>query len=51
MSHQVSPYVHDPASTKPGERTRDYDRWNRDGAMARIDVNEIMEQWRARKAM
>jgi N-acetyl sugar amidotransferase len=51
MSHQVSPYVHDPASTKPGERTRDYDRWNRDGAMARIDVNDIMEQWRARKAM
>lgn len=51
MSHQVSPYVHDPASTLPGERTKDYDSWNRDGAMARVDVNDIVERWRARKAL
>lgn len=50
MSHQVSPYSHDPAATQPGERLHDHDRWSRDGTMARIDVNEILANWRARKA-
>jgi hypothetical protein len=49
MSHQVSPYVHDPASTQPGARTADFERWNRDGAMVRIDADELLARWRARK--
>jgi hypothetical protein len=50
MGHQVSPYVHDPAATKPGERVPDFDRWSRDGRMARVDADEILERWRARMA-
>lgn len=50
MSHQVSPYVHDPAQTRPGQRMADHDRWSRDGAMARVDANDILARWRARKA-
>ncbi len=50
MSHQVSPYVHDPASVKPGEKTADFDRWNRTGAMARIDAESLLERWRQRQA-
>jgi N-acetyl sugar amidotransferase len=49
MSHQVSPYVHDPVATLPGARTADYDVWNRDGAMARVDAAELLARWRARK--
>lgn len=50
MSHQVSPYVHDPSKTLPGARTADYEQWNTDGAMVRIDADEIMARWRSRKA-
>jgi N-acetyl sugar amidotransferase len=50
MSHQVSPYVHDPATTLPGARTDDFDQWSRDGAMVRIDADEILARWRSRKA-
>jgi len=51
MSHQVSPYVHDPAITQEGSRMPDFDRWSRDGHMARIDADEILARWRARKGM
>lgn len=51
MSHQVSPYVHDPAKTVAGERTADFARWNTDGTMARIDADEILARWRSRKAV
>ena len=37
MSHQVSPNVHKPENTLPGNKTDDYDEWNRKGAM---DKNE-----------
>ena len=47
--HQVSPYVHDPATTEPGQRTHDFDQWSRDGAMARVDADELLARWRARK--
>jgi N-acetyl sugar amidotransferase len=50
MSHQVSPYVHDPATTLPGERLHDHDRWNRDGVMGSADAHELLARWRARKA-
>jgi N-acetyl sugar amidotransferase len=49
MSHQVSPYVHDPAKTLPGARTDDFDSWSRDGAMTRVDADELLTRWRARK--
>ena len=46
MSHQVSPYVHDPASTEPGQRTHDFDQWIRHGAMSREASQEILKRWR-----
>ena len=51
MSHKVTPYVHDPAETKPGEKTPDFDRWNRDGAIAREDAAEMISRWRAREGV
>lgn len=48
MSHQVTPYQHDPTLTRPGERMPDQDRWVRDGAIARIDADELIARWRAR---
>lgn len=50
IGHQVSPYVHDPSTTLPGARTADFDRWSRDGAMARVDADELLARWRARKS-
>lgn len=49
MSHQVSPYVHDPEKTLAGERNHDFDTWSREGAMARVDAEELLVRWRARK--
>ena len=49
VGHQVSPYVHQPDATKPGALMADFDRWSRDGAMARIDAEELLARWRARK--
>jgi N-acetyl sugar amidotransferase len=50
MSHQVSPYVHDPARTTTGPKLADFDKWSREGSMARVDAEEVMARWRARKA-
>jgi hypothetical protein len=50
VGHQVSPYVHDASATLPGARTADFDRWSRDGAMARVDADELLARWRARKS-
>lgn len=50
VGHQVSPYVHDPSATLPGARTADFDHWSRDGAMARVDADELLARWRARKS-
>ncbi len=50
MSHQVSPYVHDPALTLSGDRPADFDRWSRDGVMVRIDAETILAKWRERRA-
>jgi N-acetyl sugar amidotransferase len=49
MAHQVSPYRHDAAAVRLGARTSDFDRWSRDGTMARVDAEEILVRWRARK--
>ena len=51
MGHQVSPYVHDPAKTEPGQRTHDFDQWSRDGTMARVDASDLLARWRDRKAV
>lgn len=45
MSHQVSPYVHDPKSTQPGEKLSDFDRWSRDGAMPRTEAEQQIGRW------
>jgi N-acetyl sugar amidotransferase len=50
IGHQVSPYVHDPSATLPGTRTSDFDRWSRDGVMVRVDADELLARWRARKS-
>lgn len=46
MSHQVSPYVHDPDSTEPGAPTHDFDQWLRQGGMSREASHEILKRWR-----
>lgn len=48
MSHQVSPYVHDPSKTLTSEKIHDFDRWSRDGAMRREDAEEQIIRWRGR---
>lgn len=48
MSHQVSPYVHDPLKTRTSAKTHDFDRWSRDGAMRREDAEEQLIRWRGR---
>ncbi len=50
MSHQVSPYQHDPAKVPPGGKTADFDQWNRTGSMARVDAETLLERWRSRKS-
>lgn len=51
MSHQVTPYVHDPSATEEGARTADFDRWSRDGTMSRIEAGDLIERWRARQSV
>lgn len=48
MSHEVSPYSHDPSKTQPGNKTHDFDLWSRDGAMKREVADEMLARWRAR---
>lgn len=47
MSHQVSPYRHDPTKTQLGDRTPDFDAWNRDGMMRREDAERQISRWRS----
>ena len=48
MSHQVSPYEHDPAKTLPGTKLHDFHAWEREGAMNREVTEEMLARWRAR---
>ncbi len=50
MGHQVTPYVHDPATTRPGGKTADFDRWSREGAMPRDEAVHALTLWRTRNA-
>ena len=49
MTHQVSPYVHDPKTTLPGEALRDTERWSREGPMDRADAEVQVIRWRSRQ--
>jgi N-acetyl sugar amidotransferase len=50
MSHQVSPYKHDPDAVEPGEKVADFDEWNRSGKMVRADAESLLARWRLRKS-
>ena len=47
MSHRVSPYVHDPKATQPGEQMSDHDRWCKEGPMNRADAEEQVSRWKS----
>jgi N-acetyl sugar amidotransferase len=49
MTHQVSPYVHDPKTTLPGEALQDTERWSREGPMDRADAEVQVIRWRSRQ--
>jgi len=49
MLHQVSPYVHDPKATAPGEALQDTERWSREGRMDRGDSEVQVIRWKARQ--
>lgn len=51
MSHQVSPYQHDPAKTQLGARTHDFDQWSHSGAMSRDATEETLKRFAARTGM
>jgi N-acetyl sugar amidotransferase len=46
LSHQVSPYSHDPSLTTAGKPTHDLDAWSRAGAMPRSYSLPVLHQWR-----
>ncbi len=48
ISHQVSPYRHDPATTKQGCKTCDNNSWCRDGSMDRKDTEILLSNWNER---
>jgi hypothetical protein len=50
MSHQVTPYVHNPDLTQPGELVPDSGQWCRDGGMPRDAAVEQIALWRSRKS-
>lgn len=48
MTHQVSPYQHDPSKTALGKKTHDFDRWPRHGPMPRKEAEAQLERWQRR---
>lgn len=48
MQHMVSPYRHDEAAAEEGVRTKDFDFWQRDGAMPREEAERLLARWRGR---
>ena len=48
MSHQISPYQHDPAKTVAGNKMPDFDRWSRDGGMPREEAVQQLMHWKKR---
>jgi hypothetical protein len=50
MSHTVSPYEHDPATTELGPKVHDFDRWERHGAMPRSEAEVQLGRWTRKQA-
>lgn len=48
MEHMVSPYQHDPAAVRPGQKTHDFDRWSRVGAMPKEVRDELLARYETR---
>jgi N-acetyl sugar amidotransferase len=48
MSHQVSPYVHNPDTTKEGSRTHDFESWSNAGGMNREITEDMLAQYAER---
>ena len=48
MSHQISPYEHDPSATRAGEKTADFDRWSAEGGMPRQEAVTQIIRWKKR---
>jgi N-acetyl sugar amidotransferase len=49
MGHMVSPYEHDPKTTKPGVKTHDFEDWSRVGSMPRDEAEIQLKRWRERQ--
>jgi N-acetyl sugar amidotransferase len=49
MSHSVSPYEHNPSKVTEGEKLGDFDRWSREGKMAREQTEMQLERWKLNK--
>ena len=48
MSHQISPYEHDPSKTVQGAKTPDFERWSREGGLPRKDAVTQLIRWKKR---
>jgi len=46
LSHGVSPYRHDAEKTKPGMKTHDFEKWEREGAMPEGVAERQLANWR-----
>jgi N-acetyl sugar amidotransferase len=46
LSHGVSPYRHDPASVKEGQKTHDFDKWEQRGEMPREEAEIQLSRWK-----
>lgn len=51
MSHQVSPYVHNPETTKEGSKTPDFSSWSNAGGMSREITEDMLAQYAERTGM
>lgn len=49
MNHGVSPYVHDPSSTRDGKKNDDFDKCPRYGRMDRADADMQLKKWKQRQ--
>jgi N-acetyl sugar amidotransferase len=49
MTHQVSPYMHDPSRTQPGNALQDTERWSKEGPMDRADAEVQIIRWKSRQ--
>ncbi len=51
QEHMVSPYKHDPKKVMPGEKTHDFDQWQRHDPMPKKETEEQLKRWQRRKAV